>query len=266
MANIYYSVDSYGAEVSLAMLWELTASINRGALTDRLMDVTYKVSEKEFMAYAYSKGQQPDVNNPQSKDSGSLAHMFEWGQGTRPGLPLFHLMKTGVGKSRTVRYGFIASREIVPQPDALKDFYKRDHIFKEKAKMLEKAKGITINPKWAKKMVYYRPNDPAANEEGVVFRKDQSNIFAAGGGRYLNNFRREFLIWWTSDLGGQGNLTLAAEKMSKSIAVQSAIEINAIKRLKVARSTAASTTATPLAVKRAKMLVARIEREMSAGW
>ena len=229
---IHSTLSTYAAEVSILHLWNVAESVRRGALTDSVINPAFNISKRKFDEYARSEGRQPDVNSPLDGNSGKLAHVFEWGHGTNPGIKLYDIYMTGHGKSRTISYKFRLSKTEVPQPDKMKKFYRRDHIFKEKATILENADSIRINPVESKFMVYWRPTDPKANKKtGIVFKKSTSFVQPAGGGKYDGAFAMEFIKWWTSDLGGGGDLNKAAELLSKNITFQSARTTSALNRI-----------------------------------
>ena len=258
--NIGIEIDSWAADVTLAFLREVTAEVKRGALTDQLMDTAFSIAANKFDAYAAAKGKHGDPNEPDWGGSGPLSHVFEWGN---PGIPLYHLRMVGVGKSRTVAYTFRESREDVPVPDVMEELYKRRHVYTHKADFLEQGKWLKINPRWSKVMVFYRPGYNASrstenpeSERGqsdIVFKKSESNIYKAGGGKFQNKFKNAFFYWWTRGMGGSnGELGKATKMLSESFVFEAEREVHELARLKAARKTSRDMDATPLARKRAK--------------
>lgn len=255
-------IDTYPAEVVLETLWHATKMISDGAITDSLMSTSFKISEKNFNRMVRKESTQPDVEDPEGRTGGRFSHVFEWGSSPANPIPLYKLFMAGRGSRRVAGYTFIQSRKAVPQPDALKPFYRRTHVFREKAAVLENADEIKINPIHGKYMVYWRPESSAANKDGVVFRKNESTIFRAGGGKYDANFAQAFFAWWSGEFGVGGDMAKIARMLDMDKSMKVAKVVSMQKQIATQRRNLASKDATPEAKRKAKAMIADLNSQI----
>lgn len=270
MAIVYSDINTYAADISLGTLWNITNMIRGGAVTNSLMNASFNISYERFNAHARSMGTQSDVDRPQAKTGGKLAHVFEYGEGDQPGKRLYDLFMIGNNKNRTVTYKFKQSKTKVPVPSAMKGFYRRDHIFREKAAMMEEADPVNIDPVNSEYMVFWRPGynsdvkdtDSDNSSSDIVWKKDTSHIYRAGGGQYLGNFAQSFIYWWTSELGGQGDFRKVAEQMSSTTAFAAARNINVESRISGQKKIIDNPNSSPRAIAAARKTINTINSRM----
>ncbi|QLF83309.1 hypothetical protein SEA_NICEHOUSE_65 [Rhodococcus phage NiceHouse] len=263
------SIDMYEAQVQIETLWQAAEMVRKGAVTNGVIKVAFDISNKNFTKYMTTLAIRQAANGEPG-----IRHMFDYtgkyrGIGTR----LWQTWLTGNGKNRVVGYTFLQSTKRVPQVPELEGKLRRKHVFRNKAEMLEKAEEVTIARQKAKVLVYIpsidekrdRRKDRKNQKGNIVFTKIPSGPMPAGEGKHENNFYTVFLTWWASL--GQENLDKAAELASvefeKSFAFRSARVKSANNRLNTQRAHLKNKDATPEAKRRAKEMIAAIERQMS---
>ena len=249
-------VQDTGAQVAIRTLWQAAEMVRKGALTNQVMDAAFVTADAKFNAYMATE----------AEDNSQVEHVFDWNQVGSASGRLWRTWMTGRDSNRFVTFSFQQSRKKVPLHPKLEMHTRRRHIFREKAAVLEEAGPITISRKQSRYLVYVARNEAQmrrANEDGIVFQKNPSQIEKAGGGYYENQFTMRFLAWWASDLGGGGEVKRIAEHLGDSFKFQAARTVSAQNRLATYTKRMNDTTLDAKARENAKKMVKAIERQMT---
>ncbi|ASZ74890.1 hypothetical protein FDI69_gp076 [Rhodococcus phage Trina] len=259
MTTVTASVDTYGAEVSIGTLYYAIEKIKKGAINDPVLDAAFTYLEAAFLAHV----------REEASGKRRLTHVFDYGVDGGLGNPLWKLVKSGTKANIVVGYTFIESDNPVPIPEELQGKITSQHIFREKAQILESAAPVIIARKNAKWLVYinhragagFVDNTPGFTKGNTTFHKGASYIERAGGGKFQNQFDNEFFTWWSLSAGKEATLDFLANKLTRQVAVQSARFASAKRRVAIYRGKAAKPDATPEAKAKAEAMIQEITKQ-----
>lgn len=144
---------------------------------DYLGNAVQRVADRRFNAYMTANAEEHK-------------HMFEWG--TKGTTQASRLWITQYAKG-LISYAYLPSRKLVP---AKLPHTKYRHVFENKAKVMEEAPVVIIEPKKAK---YLRWRGGVDGEE---VRSYNGIIVEVAGAKFKNKFQNTFLIFWATGAGG----------------------------------------------------------------
>lgn len=239
--------------------------ISKGALKKEVIDTVYKVMDRRFNKLMDAEFQ---------RGESSIRHMYEWK--ASPGNPAHKLWFTKLHNDTVVFY-FRQSRQQVPIDPRLENVKSKDHVFKRKAEVFEKALPVHIKPKSMKFLRWY-DDRPGGNGESLVAGKNpaQNTVYAyeseidnPGGGQFRNEFTNKFAIFWaTAGVNSEAELSrvLQGSKYFRGDVANSLHRKQTIKSLRKMRGTQRAIISNGRngqeAKRLAKEMIAEIEKDL----
>lgn len=245
---------------------DVLTQISRGALHSEVIESVYEVMSRRFYR----------LMDDQYQAGGSdIRHMYEWE--AKKGNPAHRLWYNILVDNKAVAYVFRESRQQVPIDPRIDNVESRDHVFRRKAEIFEKAESVSITPKNVAYLRWYdeRPYKHGAslvefrNKKTKVVSSLGSEIYASGGREFQNAFSNQFSIFW-STAGVQGTADLSRVLHGSPVfrgAVRESSHRNlTIKKLTKMRGTQRGILSNgrngPVAKAAAKEMLAEIKKEL----
>lgn len=139
-----------------------------------------------------------------SASSHLIDHMYDWG--TKPGsvnyaMPLWNDYINGSGNTKTLRYDF--KKSVMPVPERPGIDLQREHIFYNKALVMETGMTVHIAPVYSDVLIIPFGNNPPSTaraydlKRGFTFSK--TPVSATPGAQVAGNFTKFWYQYYTGD-------------------------------------------------------------------
>jgi hypothetical protein len=129
-----------------------------------------------------------------------IDHMYEWNMAGASQGRLWNTFNTGAGKNKTVTFTYLPSKTYVPIPEELQEPGPNDqvvssqHIFKNKAMIMEMGTTVTIVPKNAKALAFLPMRTDKQGNARPTFKQ---RAILTPGQEVQGNFTGVWMTWWS---------------------------------------------------------------------